>query len=144
MTSPAAASASSPAVIRVAAGIIVERGRYLISKRPPGGHLAGLWEFPGGKCEPGETLEACLLRELREELSVTVSEPSLLMTVCHTYLEKTVELNFFRCRLVKGTPRAMPGSDIRWVTAFEFSEYEFPPADRPVIARLQQDEGKTR
>lgn len=128
-------------VIRVAAGVIAQQGRYLLARRPAGTHLEGLWEFPGGKCEPGETLLECLARELREELSIEVTDIAPLMTVRHAYPEKTVELHVFRCRLAAGTPQAMPGSELRWVTAAELNDYVLPPADRPVIERLQKEDG---
>ncbi len=126
-------------VVRVAAGIVVQKGRYLIARRPAGTHLAGLWEFPGGKCEPGETMEACLHRELWEELAVRITEPEPVQVVRQAYPEKTVELHFYRCGIRDGTVRPLPGSEVRWVTASELSAFEFPPADQPVIERLQRE-----
>ncbi len=125
--------------IQVAAGIIVHEGRYLIAKRPAGGHLAGSWEFPGGKREPGETLEACLHRELWEELSVRVREVVYFCSVRHDYPEKTVELHFFRCRLEKGMVLPATPGVVEWVGISEFGRYQFPEADQPVIARLNQE-----
>lgn len=131
----------SPPLIRVAAGILVQDGRVLIARRPSGTHLGGLWEFPGGKCEPGETMEACLHRELWEELAVRVTDSEPLCVVRHDYPGKSVELHFFRCRIAEATARPLPGSEVRWVAAGELSDYEFPVADRAVIERLQRSEG---
>lgn len=126
-------------VIQVAAGIIVHEGRYLIARRPTGGHLAGSWEFPGGKREAGETLEACLHRELWEELSVRVRGVVHYCSVRHDYPEKSVELHFFRCRLEEGTVRPAKAGVVEWVGISEFGRYQFPAADQPVIARLRQE-----
>ena len=91
-------------MVEVAAGLIQDAaGRYLIAQRPPGSHLEGLWEFPGGKREPDETLEACLRRELAEELSATFAVGEKVQTVRWVYPEKTVVLHFYRCRLEAGT-----------------------------------------
>lgn len=135
---------SATEIVYVAAGVVQQDGRYLIAKRPRGTHLEGLWEFPGGKREPGETMEACLRRELWEELAVRIADPVLLCVLRHEYPEKTVELHFFRCRIVHGEARASAGSELRWATAMELSHYAFPPADRPVIAVLQGAEISAR
>ncbi len=127
-------------VIRVAAGVIYEDGRYLIAKRKRGVHLGGLWEFPGGKCEPGESLEDCLRRELREELAVTITAPVRFRTVRHDYPEKCVELNFFRCSIAAGRATAIGCEEVRWVRPEELPRFEFPPADRPVIEDLMSQE----
>lgn len=139
-----AAGDAAPPVIRVAAGVIAQDGAYLLARRPAGTHLEGMWEFPGGKCEANETLVGCLTRELREELSIEVADVAPLMTVRHAYPEKTVELHFFRCRVAAGVPQAMPGSELRWVAAADLNDYALPPADRPVIERLQTDDGGSR
>ncbi|OGW66704.1 MAG: DNA mismatch repair protein MutT [Nitrospirae bacterium RIFCSPLOWO2_02_FULL_62_14] len=129
---------SSP-LIQVAAGLIVREGRYLIARRKIGTHLGGLWEFPGGKCEPGESLEDCLRRELREELGIDVSAPVHFRTIRHDYPEKTVELHFFRCAISRGEALALDCEEIRWVMPDEMTDYEFPPADRPLVEALQQE-----
>lgn len=128
----------APAVVQVAAGLIVRKGRYLIARRRAGTHLGGLWEFPGGKCEPGESLEVCLRRELREELGITVTAPAPFRVIRHKYPAKTVELHFFRCAVSRGEARALDCEEVRWVTPKEMGRYEFPPADRPLIAALQR------
>ncbi len=125
-------------VIQVAAGLIEREGRYLITKRKAGVHLEGLWEFPGGKREASETLEACLHRELREELGVEIGQPDLFQVVRHAYPEKTVELHFFRCRLVRGEAAPLGCEALAWVRPGELGEYEFPPADRPIVDALKK------
>lgn len=125
------------AIVEVAAGLIVREGRYLIAKRKAGTHLGGLWEFPGGKREPGESLEDCLRRELREELGIDVTPPVHFRVIRHDYPGKTVELNFFCCAISRGKVRALDCEEFRWVTPREMDEYEFPPADRPLIDALQ-------
>jgi 8-oxo-dGTP diphosphatase len=126
-------------IIEVAAGLIYRDGRYLIAKRPGGVHLAGLWEFPGGKREPGETLEECLQRELFEELNVRIDLLVPFQTIRHEYAEKTVELHFFRCTIGEGRATPVDCTEIRWVHPSEMGNYQFPPADRPVIEALQRD-----
>ena len=109
-------------IVEVAAGLVYREGRYLIARRNPGVHLAGFWEFPGGKCEPGETLEACLRRELFEELGIRIGVPIPFQIIRHEYAEKTVELHFFRCRIEAGhatasTARKFDGSGhTSWAT----------------------------
>ena len=124
-------------VIEVAAGLVVRGGRYLIAKRKAGTHLGGLWEFPGGKREPGESLEDCLRRELREELGIDVTPPVHFRVIRHEYREKTVELHFFRCTVRRGEAVALDCEEVRWVMPNEMANYEFPPADRPLIEALQ-------
>jgi mutator protein MutT len=128
--------ASKP--IQVAAGLIFFRGRLLIAQRRPGEHLGGLWEFPGGKVELGESFQDCLRRELAEELGVEAQPLDLLQTIVHSYPEKTVELQFYRCRLVRGEARPLGCHALAWVTAQELSRYEFPAADAALIQLLQE------
>jgi len=125
-------------VVEVAAGLIRHEGRYLIAKRAEHVHLAGLWEFPGGKREAGETLEECLQRELFEELNVRIGVPIPFQIIRHDYPEKVVELHFFRCTIESGEPSPVGCAEIRWVLPSELGQYEFPPADRPVIQALQR------
>lgn len=126
-------------VVEVAAGLIHRQGRYLIARRKPGVHLAGLWEFPGGKREPGESLEECLRRELFEELNIRVDTPVPYRIIRHEYPEKTVELHFFRCAIEEGEVVPVECTEIRWVLPDELSQFSFPPADRAVIEALQRD-----
>ena len=125
--------------IVVAAGLVFWQGKLLITQRPPGGHLPGLWEFPGGKCEPGETLPECLQRELQEELGIAVNVREEVETVTHAYPEKTVELHFFRCQLVIGEPTGMEGQALAWVTTANLGDYEFPAADAQLLERLRTE-----
>ncbi|MBI4246585.1 MAG: 8-oxo-dGTP diphosphatase MutT [Candidatus Rokubacteria bacterium] len=125
-------------IVEVAAALIQDdAGRYLITRRPPGTHLAGLWEFPGGKREPGETLEECLRRELKEELAGDFAVGEKVDTVTWPYPEKTVTLHFYRCRLAAGTIEPRQCERLAWVEAADLGDYEFPPADRALIARLR-------
>ncbi|HMU53806.1 MAG TPA: 8-oxo-dGTP diphosphatase MutT [Nitrospira sp.] len=124
-------------LVEVAAGLICEDGRYLIAKRKAGVHLGGLWEFPGGKREEGETLEDCLRRELLEELGIRIDIPIPFRIIRHDYREKTVELHFFRCAIEAGRPSPVDCAELCWVHPSELNEYEFPPADRPIIEALQ-------
>lgn len=123
--------------ILVAAAVIERDGRYLITRRQPGVHLAGHWEFPGGKCEPDETLHACLCRELREELDVTVTVGDVLLTTTHDYPERRVELHFVRCRL-QGEPAPQLGQEMRWTPREELNALEFPAADAELIRLLTE------
>jgi len=125
------------AVVQVAAGLICREGRYLIARRKADTHLGGLWEFPGGKREADESLEACLLRELREELGIDVMAPIPFRVIRHAYPQKTVELHFFRCAVRRGEAQALDCDEIRWVMPCELAQYEFPPADQPLIEALQ-------
>jgi mutator protein MutT len=124
--------------ILVAAAIIERDGRFLVTRRQPGVHLEGYWEFPGGKCEPGETLADCLTRELREELAVDTHVSDEIFMTTHKYAERWVELHFLRCE-VSGEPSPQLGQAMRWVPRLELSGLAFPPADAELIARLMQE-----
>jgi len=122
----------------VTAGIIRRDGRLLITRRRKGSHLGGMWEFPGGKQEPNETLAACLVREIREELGVTVRAGERIRVVEHEYEEKRVTLHFFLCELVEpADARGLEGQEVRWVGPSELSAFRFPPPDTSVIEHLQ-------
>jgi 8-oxo-dGTP diphosphatase len=127
-----------PPAIEVAAGLIRDdAGRYLITQRPSGTHLAGLWEFPGGKRHAGESLEQCLARELREELGAAFAVGERVETVTWDYPEKRVVLHFYRCRHTGGTIVAHVAAALAWVAPERLHAYEFPPPDRTLVARLQ-------
>ncbi len=126
--------------IPVAAGLIFRDGQLLIAQRPAGKHLAGLWEFPGGKLEPGESWAAGLQRELREELGTEVDVGELFEEVVHRYPTKTVHLRFYVCRWLRGEPQPLECAAVAWVTAAELAQYEFPPADAQLLQRLQRGE----
>jgi 8-oxo-dGTP diphosphatase len=121
--------------IVVTAAVIERDGAYLVTRRPQGVHLEGCWEFPGGKCQPGESLEDCLRREMAEELDCRVTIRRELLATAHDYDDRTVELHFLACDL-DGTPRAILGQEMRWVPANELQTLEFPPADDEVIRLL--------
>jgi mutator protein MutT len=134
-----AAGAGFPAtgpVLEVAAALVFREGKLLITQRPAGGHLAGLWEFPGGKREGRETFERCLARELREELGIEVEVGSRVATVTHEYPDKAVYIEFFRCRWTRYEPQPLGCPDFRWVTASELDSFAFPAADAQVIQKL--------
>lgn len=103
-----------------------------MTRRLKGTHLEGVWEFPGGKCEPGESHHACLEREMREELDTGVRIGDEIFTIAHEYPDRVVELHFFRCQLT-GEPRPLIGQQMRWVSRHELGELEFPPADQQLV-----------
>jgi mutator protein MutT len=121
----------------VTAAVIEHGGRYLVTRRLRGTHLEGHWEFPGGKCEPGETLAACLRRELIEELGTDAAIGDELLAVTHQYAERIVELHFIACRL-DGAPSPVLGQEMRWVAREDLPALQFPPADAELIALLSQ------
>ena len=122
-------------VLVVAAAVVEREGRILVTKRQPGVHLEGHWEFPGGKCAPGETLERCLVRELQEELAVEATIESELLATSHDYGERRVELHFFSCR-IHGEPAPQLGQEMRWIARHDLLALPFPPADAELIALL--------
>ena len=122
-------------LVHVVAAVIQRESRYLITRRSEGSHLAGLWEFPGGKVGASEAPEAALRRELREELGVDAAVGDLIETVTWSYPEKTVRILFFRCAL-HGEPCPQEGQEMRWAEGAALSTYEFPEADRRLVERL--------
>jgi len=125
--------------IEVAAGLVFHDGKLLITKRPERSHLAGLWEFPGGKREANETIERCLHRELKEELGIEVALGQALESVTHKYSVMTLQITFFLARLAKGEPRAIECAGLEWVTREKLAKFQFPPADQLLISRLVDD-----
>jgi 8-oxo-dGTP diphosphatase len=121
--------------IVVAAAVIERGGRFLITRRPAGVHLEGHWEFPGGKCEPGESLSGCLARELHEELAVESEIGEALLSTVYDYADRRVELHFFNCTLA-GEPRPQQGQEMRWIARSELTALQFPPADAELIQLL--------
>ena len=121
--------------ILVAAAVIEDHGRYFVTRRQHGVHLEGYWEFPGGKCEEGESLEACLRRELKEELGAEVTIGAEVFTVTHTYPDLDVELHFLACAFLNA-PMPLLGQEMRWVERADLRTLDFPPADEELIARL--------
>jgi len=116
----------------VVAAVIEDNGRYLVTRRQAGVHLAGLWEFPGGKIDSDETHADALLRELREELDADAAVGELVLATTHAYPEKTVTLYFYACRLLS-EPRPMLGQEMRWVDRHELTSLGFPAADEQLI-----------
>jgi len=119
----------------VAAAVIEQDDRFLLTRRQEGVHLEGHWEFPGGKCEPGETHEACLAREIREELGVEAAVGNEVFATVHVYSDRRVELHFLRCNVI-GTPRPQLGQEMRWVPREELATLRFAPADTELIDLL--------
>lgn len=134
-------NAESTPPVEVAAALVFRDGRLLVTQRPAGGHLAGLWEFPGGKREPGETFEQCLARELQEELGIEVRILEFFARVEHQYPGKRVDLRFYLCRWLRHEPQAIGCAAFRWVTAAELGGLEFPEADAQVLDRLKSSPG---
>jgi mutator protein MutT len=123
-------------VIDVAAGLVERDGLILITQRKIGSHLAGLWEFPGGKREPAETWQDCLVRELHEELAITVTVGELRYETVHHYPEKSVRLRFYAAVLISGEPRPVDCAAVAWVGPKDLPTYAFPEADRELVALL--------
>jgi len=121
----------------VSAGIIMNGARILITRRFPQGLLGGLWEFPGGKREEGESLEACLSREILEELSITVDVGPSFLTVNHAYSHFRITLHSFLCRVREGEPQKIGCSDLKWVTIGQLDDFAFPRADRKIIEKMK-------
>lgn len=121
----------------IAAGVIWRGAQILIARRPPTGLLGGLWEFPGGKREPAESLEECLVREVREELGIDIEVDQLLSTVRHAYTHFRITLHAFHCRYISGEPQAIGCTAWKWVTPQQLDQYAFPAANRAIIESLQ-------
>lgn len=122
--------------VRVVAAVIVREGRVLLTRRPSGTHLEGLWEFPGGKVEAGETDGLALARELEEELGIGTEVGSLFWETRHAYPEKTVHLLFYRATIVRGEPEPVQVAEVDWVDRGGLSTRALPPADDPLIELL--------
>lgn len=124
-------------VTEVVAALIWDGGRFLICQRPAHKARGLLWEFVGGKVEPGETKEQALVRECREELAVTISVGEVFTEVDHDYPDLNVQLTLFNAAIIAGTPKMLEHNDIRWITPEEVPQYEFCPADETILRRLQ-------
>ena len=122
-------------LIHVVAAVVLKDGRYLVTRRQKGTHLEGYWEFPGGKVDPGETAEAALVREIREELDAGVEVGRLVLSTTHHYPERSVCLAFYECALTS-EPRPLLGQEMRSVAPGELRSLAFPPADEELIALL--------
>lgn len=122
----------------VVAALIWQGRQFMICQRPAHKARGLLWEFVGGKVEPGETPEQALVRECQEELGITVSVGDVFMQVTHTYPDLTVHLTLFHASIVHGQPQRLEHNDIRWITADEIGQYDFCPADEEILERIQQ------
>ena len=124
-------------LLRVAAGIVPRGDRYLLQRRPSGTHMAGYWEFPGGKLEEGETPAAALAREMREELGVEIDGVRPLWVIRHAYDDREVELHFLAARIAAGEPRALHADAIGWYAPAAMPGLPILPADLEIVARLE-------
>lgn len=131
-------------MIEVTAALIRRGNRILIARRPATDHLAGLWEFPGGKIEPGEAPEACLRREILEELRLDIKVGSYFTDSTYQYPQKKVHLLAFWAELTGGEAQALFHDAVKWVTLAELDAVEFAPADIPIVERLQGELGLSR
>jgi 8-oxo-dGTP diphosphatase len=122
-------------IVNVVAAVIERDGSFLVTRRLEGTHLAGLWEFPGGKIVSGETHAAALVREIREELDAAIEVGALVYETEFTYSDRSISLHFYRCTL-RGTPRPLLGQQMRWVPRGELQALDFPPADADLIRQL--------
>jgi 8-oxo-dGTP diphosphatase len=125
--------------LRVVAGALCDaRGRVLIARRPPDRHMAGRWEFPGGKVGLDETERQALIRELREELGVEIDEPQFCLRLSHAYPDRTVALSCWIVRKFAGEPRSLDGQQLKWVSAADLAQQDILEADLPFIEALQR------
>lgn len=123
--------------ILVAAGVVIREGKVLLTQRLADAHLAGKWEFPGGKVEEGEDPKHTVVRELREECGIEVEVEDILDVTHHAYPEKTVLLLFYRCALLAGEVQHLGVADHAWVDGAGIDDHSLPPADEPVVAKLK-------
>lgn len=127
-------------MIEVVAALIWDKDKFMICQRPAHKARALLWEFVGGKVEPGETKEQALIRECQEELAVTLSVGDVFMDVVHEYPDITVHLTLFNATIEKGTPQKLEHNDIQWITVDEIDRYSFCPADTEILLQLKQQQ----
>lgn len=123
-------------MVEVVAALICDNGRFMICQRPAHKARALLWEFVGGKVEPGETKEQALMRECREELDVTLSVGDVFMDVMHEYPDITVHLTLFNAVIADGVPQKLEHNDIRWIAPKEIPQYDFCPADEEILKKI--------
>lgn len=122
----------------VVAALIWDNGRFLICQRPAHKARGLLWEFVGGKVEPGETMEAALIRECREELDITVEVQDIFTQVIHEYPDILIRLTLFHCRIAEGEPTLLEHNDLAWIQPSEIPNYAFCPADKDILALITQ------
>jgi mutator protein MutT len=122
---------------QVGVGIIWDQHKLLIDRRLPTGTLPGVWEFPGGKLEPGESAPDCIAREILEELGLNVTVGEELMIINHSYPTFDIQLIVHHCKFLGGIPQLIACDEVRWVTVAELNDYEIPAANAAIVARLQ-------
>lgn len=125
-------------ITEVVAALIWDTGKFLICQRPAHKARGLLWEFVGGKVEPGESMEAALIRECREELDITVSVQDIFTQVIHEYPDIQIRLTLFNCRIGEGIPRLLEHNALEWITPAQIPEYDFCPADKDILALIQK------
>lgn len=125
-------------MVEVVAALIWDKEKFMICQRPANKARALLWEFVGGKVEPGETKEQALIRECQEELNITLSVGDVFMGVVHEYPDLTVHLTLFNATILEGIPQKLEHNDIRWITPSEISNYEFCPADEEILKEIKK------
>ena len=123
-------------MVEVVAALIWDNDKFMICQRPENKSRALLWEFVGGKVEPGETKEQALIRECKEELDVTLSVGEIFMDVIHRYPDINVHLTLFNASILEGVPQKLEHNDIKWITVSEINNYEFCPADKEILEKL--------
>ncbi len=129
-------------MLEVVAALIWDADRFMICRRPAHKACGMLWEFVGGKIEPGETREQALIRECREELAITVDVGDVFMEVVHEYPDVTVHLTLFCSTVKEGSPSLLEHSELRWITPKEIPDYEFCPADEEILSRIKEKYGE--
>ena len=122
----------------VVAALIWDGDRFMICQRPAHKARGLLWEFVGGKTEPGETMEAALIRECREELDITVSVGDIFTQVIHEYPDILIRLTLFHCTIAEGTPKLLEHNDLKWIHPSEIPNFDFCPADKDILALIRR------
>lgn len=122
----------------VVAALIWDQGKFMICQRPAHKARGLLWEFVGGKVEPGESMEWALVRECREELDITVEVQDIFLQVIHEYPDITIRLTLFNCRMGSGTPKLLEHADLAWISPAQIPDYDFCPADEEILAKITE------
>ena len=131
-------------MVEVVAALIWDSDKFMICQRPENKSRALLWEFVGGKVEPGETKEQALIRECKEELDITLSVGEIFMDVIHEYPDILIRLTLFHCTIPEGYPEALEHNDIRWIHPSEIDQYDFCPADTDILKRITRIYGNKK
>lgn len=122
----------------VVAALIWDQGKFMICQRPAHKARGLLWEFVGGKVEPGESKEAALTRECREELDITVDVRDVFLEVIHEYPDISIRLTLFNCSIAEGTPKLLEHNDLAWISPAQIPDFDFCPADEEILVRIQE------